>query len=192
MASGSWPLPCNSLYRSRAYYTFLASAKKAGDSIPATPLTTRVAPRLRGTRKALNLGNPANLYCAVLVRTIEAGYSWLLQDHPVYVICVFQPREICCAETFPRSLRLYLRPPHLGERREHADHAIIFHPVGQPAPLGQAAKSNLIFARDIHVIRIKGEHRVYGRVLPSPDKRLCTRIVCGRTGPLNVGARRKK
>src|ERR1700693_3197488 len=91
-------------------------------------------------------GNPANAHRAVLVRAIEPGNSRLLDHHPAHAVFVFQPQKIFCSETLPRSLRLHLRPPFLGQRRKHADHAVVLDSVGQVAALRETTKSDLISA----------------------------------------------
>src|ERR1700691_6355761 len=114
--------------------------------------------------------NPANPHHAVLVRTIEIGNSRLLHDDPVRAVFVLQPQEIFCAKSFPRSLRLHLLPPLFSQRRKHADYTVVLDCFGELASLRQAAEPDFVFAGEIHIFRIEGEDRIYGRVVPDPNK----------------------
>src|SRR6267154_1750451 len=166
MVSEYWPRPCSSPYRNRDWCASPASATKAENSIPVIPLTTRATRRARTwPRISSVLRNPADLNCNILVGTVEPGHSRLLQHHPVDGVSVLQSREIWQAQIFPWRLRLHLRPPDFSQRREHTYHAIVFHPISQTAPLSQAAKSNLVFSLNMHVIRIQRKDRIGRSVL---------------------------
>ena len=131
----------------------------------------------------------ANHNGGIPIRTVQAGDSRLLQNHPTDSVLRLQTEKILQLKLAPPLLRLHLSFPFVGHRREHRNSTAGFVPIRQRASLRDCFKTVFILTRNSHVPGIQGEDRINRRVGTNPIEGLHPLVFRRDSRPFNLSAR---